>query len=53
MKARDLKLWYDRAFGPLMNWMEISLEFFYDKKDNIKTQATFLAELEYTMFPEI
>jgi hypothetical protein len=53
-QTEDMLLWYSRAFGPLRNMMNISVDFSFDKvKDGVKTHAKFFCELTYTMFPEV
>lgn len=50
---KEEKLWYDRAFGPLRNIMEIKL-LFRPPVDKVKPNVWhFFAKIGYTMFAEM
>ncbi|MFO0117625.1 MAG: hypothetical protein ACK521_08425 [bacterium] len=46
-----MKLWYNRAFGPLRNVM--TMTFYFSPGSSIKMQARYFVELMYEPFPEM
>jgi hypothetical protein len=51
-QTSEEKLWYDRAFGPSRNVMNIRFRY-APPPDKAKTVARYFVELNYDMFPEI
>jgi hypothetical protein len=47
----DMKLWYNRAFGPLRNIM--TMRFRFSPGSSVKMQARYFVELSYEPFPEM